>query len=194
MPLNKHLKKYLLFSIASLLLLAFYSPVVFGRSPESGWQRHETKYTIIKYKRSKDINTFDKSIDFSPDQFTVKGLFIVGDSKDPMGSITWKVDALFERVQQILDMRKKMNKIVINIYPNEKQFHDAYYNITWTKCQVRSWYLFKTNTIHVNVDDIHEGILAHEMAHAIIDNYLDVRPPRATAEILAVYVDQHLYD
>lgn len=193
MALKKHLKKYL-FLFTTFLLFAFYSHTALGENPESGWQRHETKHTILHYKNIKDINTFDRSIDFSPDQFSVKGLFVIGDSKDPMGSITRKVDALFERVQQILDMRKKMEKVIINIYPNEKQFHEAYYNITWTQCQVRAWYLFTTNTIHVNVDDIHEGILAHEMAHAIIDNYLDVRPPRATAEILAVYVDQHLYD
>jgi len=35
-------------------------------------------------------------------------------------------------------------------------------------------------------------MLAHEIAHAIIDNYLSVRPPRATAEILARYVGKHL--
>jgi hypothetical protein len=41
---------------------------------------------------------------------------------------------------------------------------------------------------------MHEGILAHEMAHAIIDQFLTVRPPSATAEILARYVDGHLFD
>jgi hypothetical protein len=41
------------------------------------------------------------------------------------------------------------------------------------------------NTIYLNVDDLHEELLAHEMAHAIIDHYLLVRPPPATAEILA---------
>ncbi|MCJ7773698.1 MAG: hypothetical protein MUP22_11275 [Desulfobacterales bacterium] len=165
-----------------------------GESQHVQWQSHETKYTIIQYKSAKDINKFDKSIDFSPDKFSIKGLFIAGDSNDPMGSITQKIDALFEKVQQILDMRKKIKKVTINIYPDEKQFHEAYYNITWTKCLVRSWYLFEKNTIYINVNDIHEGILAHEMAHSIINNYLDVRPPRATAEILAVYVDQHLFD
>jgi len=35
-------------------------------------------------------------------------------------------------------------------------------------------------------------MLAHEIAHAIVDNYLSVRPPRATAEILARYVGKHL--
>ena len=50
------------------------------------------------------------------------------------------------------------------------------------------------NTIYVNVDDTQEEILAHEMAHAIIDHYLLVRPPAAAAEILARYVHTHIYD
>jgi hypothetical protein len=40
--------------------------------------------------------------------------------------------------------------------------------------------------------DLHEGMLAHEMAHCIIDYFLLVRPPVASAEILARYVDEHL--
>lgn len=194
MPVKKHLKRYLFFPIFLLFLCAFSPRGALGESKQSQWQRLETKYSIIQYKSIKDIKKFDRSIDFSPDQFSLKSLFIVGDAKDPMGSITRKTDALFEKVQQILDMRKKIKKVIINIYPDEKGFHAAYYNITWTKCLVRSWYIFENNTIYINADDIHEGILAHEMAHAVIDNYLDVRPPRATAEILAVYVDQHLFD
>jgi len=58
--------------------------------------------------------------------------------------------------------------------------------------RVRAWYIYERNTIYLNVRDVNEGIVAHEMAHAIIDHYLLVRPPRATAEILARYVDEHL--
>ena len=46
----------------------------------------------------------------------------------------------------------------------------------------------------MNAEDVHEGMLAHEIAHSIIDHYLLVRPPRATAEILSRYVDAHLND
>ena len=42
------------------------------------------------------------------------------------------------------------------------------------------------------MQDVHAGMLAHELAHAIIDHYLTVRPPAQTAEILARYVDSHL--
>jgi len=192
--MKKHLKRYVAFHVLLVLLFVFCGQAISGDDEQVSWKRRETKYTIVQYRHIDDLKKFDRSIDFAPDEFSIRGLFSSGDPKDPFGSITRKMDSLFERVQQILDMRKKMKKVIINIYPDAQQFHEAYYHITWTQCQVRSWYLYETNTIYINVDDIHEGILAHEMAHAIINNYLDVRPPRATAEILAVYVDQHLFD
>ena len=54
--------------------------------------------------------------------------------------------------------------------------------------------MYEYNTVYLNVQDVHEGMLAHELAHAIIDNFMAVRPPRATAEILATYVDKHLFE
>ena len=72
--------------------------------------------------------------------------------------------------------------------------HQAYYNLYNQPKKIRAWYIFELNTIYVSATDINENMLAHEMAHAIIDNFLSVRPPSATAEILARYVDKHLYN
>jgi len=94
-------------------------------------------------------------------------------------------------------MRGRIKKVVINIFPNKKRFHEVQNKVAGEKsrirARVRAWYIYEQNTIYINNDDVHEGILAHEMAHAIIDHYLTVRPPKATAEILARYVDKHLY-
>ena len=70
----------------------------------------------------------------------------------------------------------------------------AYRRIYHRKATVRGWYVYAYNTVYLNVQDVHEGMLAHELGHAIIDHYLEVRPPRATAEILARYVDKNLYE
>ena len=91
-------------------------------------------------------------------------------------------------------MRKIMKKVKINIYHDKEELRDAYQQIYNKTCRLRAWYIFEFNTIYLNVDDVHEGMLAHEIAHSIIDHYLTVRPPSATAEILARYVDGHLFD
>jgi len=90
-------------------------------------------------------------------------------------------------------MRGRIQKVVIRIYPDRKRFHEVRYTGGSEKHRLQACYVYEQNTICINNDDVHEGVLAHEMAHAIIDHYLTVRPPRATAEILARYVDKHLY-
>ena len=103
-----------------------------------------------------------------------------------------KADAVFQRVQNILGMQKKMDKVKINIYKSKAQLNKAYTALYKETCTIRAWYRHRNNTIYVNANDLHEGVLAHELAHAIVDHYLLVRPPRATAEIIARYVDSHL--
>ena len=189
--MNVYLKK--LFLLLAVLLIA-PSPAVLGEtSDETSWQHIESRYTIIKCETLKSLERFDGNIDFSPGEWGLKSLFSFSASKDPIVSIKEKVDAIFERVQEILDMRIRMKKIFIVIYPNKNRFYEVRKKMTGENFGFRSWYIFEHNTIYINAHDIHEGILAHEMAHAIIDHYLTIRPPRATAEILARYVDKHLY-
>lgn len=154
-------------------------------------QHLATRYAMIRYETLKDLKKFNRRIDYSPGGFSLKSLFSPSGSKNIIDSIKKKVDALYRRVQEILDMRGRMTKVNINLY-RKKSFDDLYYRLLGTKRRVRSWYLFESKTIFINIEDVNEGILAHEMAHHIVDHYLKVRPPKATAEILARYVDKHL--
>jgi len=188
-----HLKQLLLFLIWINLFQWIQCETVHGQTTgTSSWQRIDTRHTIIQYQTSKDLAKFNRKIDFSSEEWSAKSLFSGSGSKNPVETTRKKVDAVFERVQNLLDMRKRVKKVIINIYP-KKLFQKIRYKITGSKRPIRSWYIYERNTIYINADDVHEGILAHEMAHAIIDHYMRVRPPRATTEILARYVDEHLH-
>jgi hypothetical protein len=177
--------------------------ILFVCSPQNGfseesfsesWQSLETKYTAIHYHTVNDLYKFDRMVAYSPGQWGFPSLFKKSDPKDRLEKIGRKVDTLYERVQEILDMRKWFKKVSINLYADKKELDAAYFELYRQPCQIRAWYAYEFNTIYVNVDDTHEEILAHEMAHAIIDHYLLVRPPAAAAEILARYVHTHIYD
>jgi len=188
------------FLIKRFLILVFFPLVLFriggialGQSTDAiVWQRLETKHTIICYQSLDDLKKFDAKIKYKIEFSGLMGLFSSSRSKDLLSTVSKKVDALFERALEILDMRKKMDKVTINVYHGNKQLHDAYQKIYMRPCRIRAWYEYGFNTVYMNIDDMHEGMLAHEMAHSIIDHYLLVRPPAATAEILARYVDSHL--
>ncbi len=192
----KHLiKKKLLIPAQLCLFVFFMCGSVNGETSEIiHWQTIETKHTIIRYQSQKDLNKFNAKIKYRMGGSGLMGLFSSSGSADLRTTVSKKVDALFEKAQQILDMRKKMKKMYLNVYHDKKQLHEAYQGIYMRPCRIRAWYEYKLNTVYINIDDMHEGMLAHEMAHGIIDHYLLVRPPSATAEILARYVDKHLKD
>ena len=163
-----------------------------GTSESIAWQRLETKHTIIFYQSDEDLKKFCKNVKYRPENQGVRTSSSGKRIEAFMERSSKKTDAVFERVQAILGMRKKMEKVKINIYKNSAQLCDAYTAIYKKTCHIRAWYRFRDNTIYINASDFHEGVLAHELAHAVVDNYLSVRPPRATAEIIARYVDSHL--
>ena len=175
-----------------LFLLLFFRAVHAEPLETIDWNILETKHSTIKYQSANDVSKLNTKINFGESQWGLNRLFASDQSQDMETLVANKVDAVFEKAQEILGMRRKMNKVTIHVYQNKDQLHTAYEHIYGGACRIRAWYRFRNNTVYVNLQDLHEGMLAHELAHAIIDNYLAVRPPRATAEILARYVDSHL--
>ena len=156
-------------------------------------ERLETRRAVLLYRSMEDLGAFESSVDYGGGG-GFGGLFSSGPKGDDLlETVSRKVDALYERVQEILDMRGEIPKVTLRLYPDKEALAGVYRQFTGSpELRVRAWYIYERNTIYLNVEDVHEGMLAHEIAHAIIDHYLTVRPPRATAEILARYVDEHL--
>lgn len=179
--------------IALLLLLTLDGFIWCDEGRAAGKYVVSTKYTRLVFASAKDMRKFNSSIDFDSGG-SFGGLFSSPSEQEVKNELIAKVDALFSKVQRILDMRKKMQKVLVNVSSNKEQLHQEYYRLFKAKCTLRGWYLFERNTVYLNVQDVHEGMLAHELAHAIIDHFLAVRPPRASAEILARYVDKHLFE
>ena len=48
--------------------------------------------------------------------------------------------------------------------------------------------------IYLTTERLNAGILAHEIAHAVINAYFVTPPPAKMQEILSQYVDRHLND
>lgn len=177
------------------LLLVQLAPGLPGPVFAENWETLKTKYLVLKYRDPGDLRQVDKQITYSEVKTSGFTGFFSGSSgatKNFEQRLAEKLDRLFEKVQLILDMRKPI-KINVQLYPDQAALHDAYFKIYKKKKQLRAWYIFEYNTIYLNVQDLSDGMLAHECAHAIVDHYFDARPPRATGEILARYVDAHLF-
>jgi len=182
-------------TIAAVLGAAFAAPHPCAAAPALvPGESIETRYAIIRYQSPEDLERFNDRIDYSPGEWGITRLFSRDTSGDLPDRITKKVDALYERVVDMLDMRKRLKKVTIHICRDKKELNATYRRLYNAESPYRAWYIYENNTIYVNVDDLNEGILAHELAHSIIDHFLIIRPPEATAEILARYVDSNLFD
>ncbi len=158
------------------------------------WSVVKTRYLNLYYQNVEDLDRFDKQIDYSDLGGTFFGFLKRGRAIETFQErMAKKLDTLIEKVQRILDMRKAIT-INVKIFPDKDELHAEYFKIYKKNKDLRAWYIYEYNTVYVNANDLRSGILAHECAHAIIDHYLETRPPRATAEILATYVDAHLYE
>jgi len=175
-----------------VLLIPFQTALA-GDRDNSKWHNLKTRHTIIRYSSMGHLFKLNEKIQYYPGDTGVKSFMGPKDIQTLSDILKQKVDALYERAQEILDMRQKVQKVIINVYPDQKALDGAYYALFKDECLLRAWYLFEKKTIYVNVEDVHEGMLAHEMGHHIINHFLKIRPPESTAEILARYIDAHLY-
>jgi hypothetical protein len=200
--------RFFCLGIFSVYLLFGLTHAAAGDTPSGRWETLKAKYLTVTYENIQDLNLFNEKIDFSPDANSFSSFLSANQPSGtklrgtkPRGTkvertalenqVIQKMDALVEKVQLILDMRKPMN-LIVKLYPDKTALQGAYFNIYKKKREFRAWYIFEYNTIYLNVQDLFAEMLAHEIAHAIVNNYLSVRPPRATAEILARYVGKHL--
>ena len=149
-----------------------------------------TKYATICYANERGLQRFTKSIGKG------SSFFSDGSEKDP-SETGKKVDSLVERVSRLLDMHPFDLYINIYVYQNHNEIERAYTHMTTLGVFGRipiAFYSHKNRTIHVSVENISAGILAHEIAHAVINFYFPEPPPERMQEILAQYVDKHLWE
>lgn len=147
---------------------------------------YETQYATIYYSEDRDIATFTGNIG--------RGLQFFGESqeKNPMLAKN-RVDGIVERVEQILDMYPSNLHFKIYIYSAYKDLSLKYLATGSFGKPPIAFYSHKTRAVYVSLSDITDGVLAHEIGHAVINFFFPVPPPARMQEILAQYVDKHLW-
>jgi hypothetical protein len=163
---------------------------------------YETKLTAITYHHPSQLIQFSKGI--KPTAFirTLDKLFRGKEGISTTATLGEFVDTLFEKVQGVLDMPQPGLRVTIRLLEDRGDLSEAYASVsspegsalrakTFAKAPI-AFYWQKTNTIYLQMEDLSIGILAHEMAHAVIDHYFIIRPPAKIAEMLCQYVDRQI--
>jgi hypothetical protein len=57
-----------------------------------------------------------------------------------------------------------------------------------------AYYSLREDTIYISVDDTKLRVIGHEIGHAIVDHYFEVRPPYKIHELMAQFSEKHITD
>lgn len=158
-----------------------------------GWNTVQSAYFAIEYKPDVSMRKVERYL--RKRTFYLwsgeRGSDVPADVK-----VACRIDAIFERVKEVLDMRPVMPKLTIKIFETIEELNGEYYRIFGTRPEdeMQSFYVHKLGTIFTSEDDISDSLIAHEMAHAIVDHYFTTIPPQKIGEVMASYVDMHLTD
>lgn len=90
------------------------------------------------------------------------------------------IDRIIMRAYSILELNPDKIRIMISVKEKYEKGYIAHYD-------------YSTNIITVYADRVTDGVLAHEVVHAILSRYFLERLPSRIQEIIAQYVDKHLW-
>ncbi|RJR22177.1 MAG: hypothetical protein C4581_01355 [Nitrospiraceae bacterium] len=173
----------IIFIIASIEI-QFYIPASALAQDEP--KTYVSNCCTILYSDARHVHYFTQRI--GGFKYTSTGL-----DDNPL-NVKKRVDEIMGKVQSTLDMYPSDFHISIMLVPDYQTAEKIFRQFSTTGNVPLAFYSNKTKTIYVNVDSVTVGVLAHEMAHAVINFYFEVPPPAKMQEILAQYVDIHIWD
>lgn len=101
-----------------------------------------------------------------------------------------KVDLVYGRVQEILDMQIPRNDLAIVLLPSEAEVQEFYQAEYARQVSYIAYYSPEKNCIYIAVEKADVRVLAHELAHVVIHHFFHKRPPERVHELLAQHVER----
>jgi hypothetical protein len=153
---------------------------------------YNCRFASIHYQDPVQLERFAEKIQPGALTLSLNQIFMAGGKAGPETRAGRHVDQLFQRVQSVLEMPKPDLKIQIRLFRNQEDLSQAFEKIAQRPTQSPAFYWKENNTIYVHMEKVSLGILAHEMAHAVIAHYFIISPPEKISELLCQYVDREV--
>ena len=159
-------------------------------SRDEDWLTAESTYFTIYFKTTTDFKAIERKL--KRRRFYYNGNSSSKYLDNPVERVAHRLDVLYKKVRDILNMHPNRSDIKVVIFKNQKELDDEYYSLFKQRKSYTSFYIYKYDTIYTCEKNISDSVMAHEMGHAVIDHYFLILPPENIKEMLASYVDEHL--
>jgi hypothetical protein len=183
MPYNADMRENIPKIVLSGLLVFIFSSVSFAYELKS-------RYTTIIYTGDDQIRRFNREISLGSLSYLLKS----NPSITAEDELKNKMDVLIERVETILEMYPKELRFNIALLSSDNEVQDVFREKYYRTVDYIAFYSPRDKTLYVSVKDIELGVLAHEIAHVVIDFYYGMATPTKIHEVLAQYVENHIKD
>ena len=152
----------------------------------------EGAHFTIYYQSGVDLDNLLTQLNVSHSDEILPGQTL--DSSSPEREPASKVDVLFARGSDILDLHVYSYKGTIKIFATLKELSDYYYKVLHAAIPGSgyAYYLDDYKTIYISAEYFHREDLGHEIGHAIMGAYFVVQPSVKIQEVLAGYIDYQL--
>jgi hypothetical protein len=102
------------------------------------------------------------------------------------------LDALYSEVCDILDIHMPAFTINLEVVTDRAGVANGVEACSMARKEAPSFYCRDSNTIYIANKDVSVGVLGHEIAHAVINQYFMIPPPEKMQEVMAGYVEYSL--
>jgi hypothetical protein len=172
--------------LTAAIIISF---ILFFPSASSGFEQ-KSRFSTIIYESEDLLKKFNREVSLGRLSYLLgsrKSLTIEEEVRN-------KIDVVVERVRTILEMYPKELHFTIVLLPSAGEVRKTFRNKFGRNTDFIAFYSPRDKIIFISVKDVDLGILAHEIAHVVIDEYYGIATPAKIHEVLAQYVETHLKD
>lgn len=175
-----------LFSYTCLILLC----VVFIQ-PALAEEEAKSRYVTLKYDGKRILREFNNKLFIGRKLSAMMRKKNVETVED---EVLAKIDLIVEKTQIVLDMFPAEIHLTLVLLPDDDDVSEMYLQKYGKRQNNIAYYSLSEKTIYISADDTKLRVLAHEMGHAIADQYFEVRPPYKIHELMAQFAEKHITD
>jgi len=167
------------------LLLILFSLVAIAEGEEV-----KSRYSLIRFEKQRQLRLFNKRLSLGSLAYLLRSKHAV----TVQDEVKNKIDVIIEKTETILEMYPNRFHVTLELLDSTSEVGKIYYSKYNQRAGYIAFYDPGDKTVYTSVDDVRLGVLAHELAHAIINHYFKVAPSVKIHELLAQYVEVHILD
>lgn len=176
-------------TLSGLLLLA--AAVCLSTAAEAEAAYRSRYISKLIYQSVDDLTEFNDNLSLT------RSLSAMVSQKRPAtieDEVLAKLDIIIEKVEVVLDMFPNNLAMTVRILKNRDYVSGVYMQKYNKRVDYIAYYSLSEDTAYFSARDASLRVVSHEIGHAIVDHFFEVRPPYTMHELMAQFAEKHVTD